>query len=159
MRSSQREAIIVLLHLLDRDLPSANRMALFAIRSKLALVNVRVAILTTLSDVSENRLCVALDARDSGVHSAQRVLGLVVIELRDGANRLPRAGRVAVLARDIQIPVGAVRPTRNLSVCAYRHAEKRNSDRCSQIEYAPRFRHDVPRLHNVDINRQQLKKG
>ena len=70
MRSSQRDAVIVLLHLLDRDLPSADGMTLFAIRSELTFVDVSVAILTTLSDVSENGLRVALDAGDSGVHSA-----------------------------------------------------------------------------------------
>ena len=31
VRSSQREAIVVLLNLLDRDLPSLNRVALFAV--------------------------------------------------------------------------------------------------------------------------------
>ena len=70
MRSSKRKAVVVLLDLLDRDLPSTHGVALFAIGSELALVDVGVAVLATLSHVRKYRLCVALDARDSGVHSA-----------------------------------------------------------------------------------------
>ncbi len=69
MRSSKRKAVVVLLDLLDRDLPSTHGVALFAIGPELTLVDIRVAILTALSDVRENGLRVALDARDSGVHS------------------------------------------------------------------------------------------
>lgn len=70
MRSRKREAVVVLLHLLNGDLPSADGMTLFAIRSELALMDVGVAVLATLSDVRKNRLCVALDARDRGMHSS-----------------------------------------------------------------------------------------
>jgi hypothetical protein len=62
MRSSQREAVIMLLNLLDRNLPASNGVALFAVGSQLAPVNIRVAILTALTDISEYRLHVALRA-------------------------------------------------------------------------------------------------
>jgi len=62
MRSGQGEAVVVLLDLLDGDLPSANRVALLAIRSQLPLVNVGMAILAALPHVGENRFHVALDA-------------------------------------------------------------------------------------------------
>ena len=62
MRTGEWEAIVVLLNLLDRHLPSPDRVALFAVRSELALVNVRMAILAALADAGEHRLDVALHA-------------------------------------------------------------------------------------------------
>lgn len=121
-------------------------------------MDVGVAILATLPDVSEHRLCVALDARNRRMHSPQWILCRVVIEFRDGANWLPCAGGVAILAGDIQVPMWAVRPTGNLSVRASQCAEKRNNDYCEQFEYALELEHDVPRLHNVDINRNKLRR-
>src|SRR5215472_9218499 len=118
-------------------------MTLFAIRSKLAFVDVGVAVLATLSDVSEHRLRVELNARNGRMHSPQWILRLVVVELRDGANWLPCARGVAILAGDIQVPMWAVRPTGNLSVRASQCAEKRNNDYCEQFEYAPRLEHDA----------------
>jgi hypothetical protein len=43
------------------------------------------------------------------MHPAQRVSGLVVIEIRDRANRLPAHAAVARLAGDAQRPVRAAR--------------------------------------------------
>ena len=48
MRTRQRESVVVLLHLLHRDLPSANRVALLTVRPQLTSVDVGVAILTVL---------------------------------------------------------------------------------------------------------------
>lgn len=110
VRPGEGESIVMLLDLLDGDLPAANCVALLAIRSQLPLVNVGMAILAALAHVREHRLHVALDARHRLVHAAQRVAGLIVIEFRNRADRLPRAGGVAVLARDIQVAMGAVGP-------------------------------------------------
>ncbi len=63
MGSGQRKTIIVLLDLLDRNLPSAHGVTLLAIRSELALVYVGMAVLTTLPHVRKDRLRVALHAR------------------------------------------------------------------------------------------------
>lgn len=62
MRPSEREAVVMLLNLLDRNLPASNGVTLFAVGSQLAPVNIRVAILTALTDVGEYRLHVALRA-------------------------------------------------------------------------------------------------
>ena len=62
VRSRQRKAIVVLLNLLHRYLPSANGVALLAVGSQLPLVNVRVTILTSLSHVAEYWFDVALNA-------------------------------------------------------------------------------------------------
>lgn len=101
VRSSQGKTIIVLLNVLNGNLPSTHRMTLLAIRSKLALVNVGVAILATLAHVRKDRLAVALRASHRCMHAAKRIPGLVVIEFRHGTNRFPRAGGVAVLTGDV----------------------------------------------------------
>jgi len=67
---SQREAVVMLLNLLNRDLPATDRMALLAVRSQLPLVNIGVTVLATLSDVSENQSDVTFSAAYRVVHAA-----------------------------------------------------------------------------------------
>jgi hypothetical protein len=47
-----------------------------------------------------------LNTLDFLVHPTQRVASLVVVKLRDGADGLPTGGSVAILARDVDRPVG-----------------------------------------------------
>jgi hypothetical protein len=101
MRADQGKTVLVLVNLLHRDLPPLYAMALFAGRSKLTLVDIGMAIGALLAYVCEYRLGVALRATDPLVHSAQRKSGLVVVELRNIADRLPSAQGVAVLAGNI----------------------------------------------------------
>src|SRR5579864_810745 len=109
VRSSQREAVVMLLNLLNGDLPSTDGVALLAVRAQLALVNVGVAVLATLSNVGENRPNVTFSAAHGLVHTAQRISGLVVIEFRNAADWLPRGRGVAVLARNAQVAVWTMR--------------------------------------------------
>lgn len=62
MRAGEGEAVVMLLHLLYGNLPSAHRVTLFAIRSKLPLVDVGMAVLAALSHTREYRLYVTLCA-------------------------------------------------------------------------------------------------
>ena len=62
MRPSEREAVVMLQNLLDRNLPASNRVTLFAVGSQLAPMDIGVAILTALTDVGEYRPHVALRA-------------------------------------------------------------------------------------------------
>ena len=87
----ERKPVHVLVDLLDRNVPTFHRVALFAVRAHLRLVNVRMALAALCSDIREHRLGVALRARNPFVHSAQRIFCGVVIELWNGANRLPSA--------------------------------------------------------------------
>jgi hypothetical protein len=48
--TGQREAIVVLLNVFNRDGPSADGMTLLAIRTQLPLVNISVAVLASLTD-------------------------------------------------------------------------------------------------------------
>jgi len=126
--TGQRETIVVLLHIFNRDAPSADGVALLAIRAQLTLVNIGVAVLAALTDVGENHLYVTLDASDATVHTAQRIARLVVVELGNCSNRLPAIRGVAVLARDGQIAVWTTRAFGGLRTSASRERGKREHD-------------------------------
>ncbi len=85
-------------------------MALFAIRAKLALVNVGVAVGTFRSRIRKYRAGMTLHARDLGVHAKQWIFCLAVIELRNTTDRLPGGERVAVVTREVQRAVRTSRP-------------------------------------------------
>ncbi len=142
--AGQGKAVVVLLHLLNRDCPAANRMALIAIRAQLPLMNVGVAVLAAQAHVCEYRFYVTLDAGHGLVHAAQRIPCLVVIEFGNGADRLPGTGRVAVLARNIQIAVRTVGFCVALRLWPPRVPGKRQQHECHQIEHAPRRQHVCP---------------
>ena len=98
--AEKREAILVILNLLNGIVPTKNGVTLRAIRAHLALVNIGVAILTILPHIREYRFYVALYALHSLVHAAQRIVRFVVIEFGDRANGAPARSGVAVLARN-----------------------------------------------------------
>jgi len=133
----QRKAIVVLLHLLDGNRPAAHSMALFTIRPQLAFVNVSMAILAALSYIRENQFHVALRAGDRLVHAAQRIAGVIVIEFRNGANRPPRIGRVAILAWSVQVAVRTMRTSRLLRHAAHTCQQQYRG----QVEHAPQRPH------------------
>ena len=112
-------------------------MALLAIRPQLPLVDVGVAVLASLPDAGEDRLDVALDAGHRTVHAAQRIPRLIMIELRNRADRPPSAGRVAVLTRNVEIAVRTMRAPRSPSLCASRNSGKRQQHHRDQMEYPP----------------------
>jgi len=98
VRTDQWETILVVANLLQRNLPALHRVAALAVRSKLAAMNIRVAIRTIATHLFEDQAHVAFCAGDFGVHAAQRVARVIVIELRIGADRLPTRVGVAFLA-------------------------------------------------------------
>jgi hypothetical protein len=57
--TQQREAILVIFHCLDGNVPALNRVALCAVRAHFPLVDVVMTILTILADVGEHGLDVA----------------------------------------------------------------------------------------------------
>src|SRR5581483_9005694 len=97
MGSDQREAVLMVLYILNGDVPALHRMALFAARSHLAAVDVSMTVSALVSYVAEHRLGVALRTGNTLVHAAQRVTGLIVIELGNGANRFPTDRRMTIL--------------------------------------------------------------
>ena len=115
--TSQGEAIVVLFHVFDRDLPSPYRVTLLAIRAQLPLVNIGVAVLAALADIGKDRFDVALRTSHRRVHPAQWIARLIVIELWNRPDGFPGVGGMTVLTRNIEIAVRAVR-TRHLCLSA-----------------------------------------
>jgi hypothetical protein len=126
----KRKAVLVILDLLRRNPPAKNAVALCTVRAHLPAVDVRVAILAVFPGVRKHRFDMALRALHFFVHSAKRIFRLVVIELRDWANRAPSSGRVAILTRYGQSAMRAARAFL-LRVCV------RGRGRVRQGENAP----------------------
>ena len=99
----------MLLNLPNGDLPATDRVALLAVRSQLALVNVGMTILTTLSNVGENQPNVTFSAAHGLVHAAQGIFGQIVIEFGNSADGFPCGRCVTVLARNAQVTVWTMR--------------------------------------------------
>jgi len=109
VRAQEWKAVLVILDLLDGNLPAQHGMALRAIRAEFPPVNVRVAIGAIFADISEDGLDVTFVAFHFFVHAAKGIFGAVVVEFRNSANGPPRCGRVAIFARDGQRPMRALR--------------------------------------------------
>ena len=107
VRPHQRKAVEVLLDVLHRNPPPFHCVAVFATRSKLAAVNVSVAVRAFRARVAEHQIGVTLAASYPLVHAAQGKLGLVVIEFWNAAYWFPRRKGMAVLAGEVQIPMRA----------------------------------------------------
>jgi hypothetical protein len=147
VRAQQREAVLVLLNLLHRDLPSLDGVALFAVRAELPLVNISMAIGALVAHVGEHRFGVALGAGHALVHAAQGKARLVVIEFGCAPDRLPPALRVTVLAGNVQRPMGAAAHTAGPSLAAaHRHGQREPHD-CLQQE----CRKQVPHPHKIRL--------
>lgn len=89
--ADQREAIQMLVDLLDRNMPPLYGMALLAIGAHLAFVDIGMAIGALRAYVGKDRFGVALGTSHSLVHAPQRILGGVVVKLRHRADGLPTA--------------------------------------------------------------------
>lgn len=137
VRSSEGEAVAVLLDLLNRNLPSPDRVAGLAIGSQLPLVNVGMAVLAALSNVAEHRFYVALSAGDGLVHAAQRVARPVVVEFWNGSNRRPPAGCMAILTRNSEVPVRTASSARYLRLPRTWVRGKREQRHCNDLEHGP----------------------
>ena len=99
--AEQGETVLVLLDLLQVDIPALDRVTLLAACAKLTAMNVCVAIGAARTDIRKHRLCVALGTRNFLMHSPQRILGLVMFEFGKRAYGLPAGGCMAILTRNV----------------------------------------------------------
>lgn len=143
--ANKGKAVFVVLNVLHRDVPAADRMALLAARSHLAPVDVRMAVGALSANIRKHRLAVALGARDVFVQATQRIRRLVVIEFRDSADRLPSQRSMAVLTRKVQISVRTPRLRRHIGAracpnCRQQRQRQRDTRQksCPQVLPQPR---------------------
>lgn len=101
---------------LEGDVPPLHGMTLFT-GPHPAPMDVGMAVAATGSRVREHWFRVALRACHVLVHSAQGEVGLVVIEFRNRADRLPSHRGMAVLAGDIKVAVRTTRDGLGPSLC------------------------------------------
>ena len=109
MRADERETVLVFINVVDRDLPPIGVVTEFALGSILAAMEVCVAVLALVGRVGKFQIRVAVAASHRGVPSAEREAGLRVIEPDLAGNNLPVHGGVTGVARDVELPVRALR--------------------------------------------------
>jgi hypothetical protein len=102
MSAQERKAVLVIAHLLHGDIPTLHGMALRAVRTHLAAVDVGVAIGAVLAHVGEYGFYVALRALHFFMQAAEGVFRFVVIEFRDRADGPPARRGVTIFARNVQ---------------------------------------------------------
>ena len=86
-----------------------------------------------------------LGAGDGRVHAAQRIARLIMVELRNSANRFPAIRGVTILAGNGQAAVRTMRAFRDLRTrSSPEYGERENHDEnCFQFRYDPSA-HDLP---------------
>src|SRR4030081_423082 len=70
VRPNQRKAVLMLLYVLDGNLPALHRVARFALRPHLPTMDVGMAFSAFVSHVGKYKFYVALCACDPGMHPA-----------------------------------------------------------------------------------------
>jgi hypothetical protein len=103
VRTDQRKSILVLVDVVDRDLPAVRVMAEFALCPVFAPMQIRMAVLTFMRHVGEHEIGVTVDALYFCVTAAKRKPGLRVLELQLFAQWFPAARGMAVLARNFEL--------------------------------------------------------
>jgi len=102
----QGKPVVVVLNRGDLDVPALHRVALLAVGSELAPVEIRMAFRALGRCFRKDQIHVAAGAGNTLVHTTQRKTGLrIVIEFHHFANRSPRSRGVTALARQAKVPV------------------------------------------------------
>lgn len=101
MSADQRKAVLVLIDVVNRNLPAIWVVAEFTLRSIFATMKICVAILAFVWDVAEIKIRVTIHALHYRVASAQRKSGLRMCEFRFGPDWLPALRGMTLLTRNL----------------------------------------------------------
>ncbi len=102
VRPDQREAVLMLIDVVDRDLPSGVAMTEIALGGVLSAMDIRVAVLALIADFREHEVAVAILATNALVHPPEGETGLAMFELQNVTKRLPPLRGMAILAGYLQ---------------------------------------------------------
>lgn len=102
MRTDQWETVLMLVEVVNRNLPAIDTMAEIALGAVFSAMQVGMTILALPADIGEHGIDMAFLAEHLRVHAAQGIRRLVVIELGILADGHPRRRRMAILARRFQ---------------------------------------------------------
>ena len=108
VRADQRKTILVLVDVMNRDLPAICVVAQFALGAVLAPMQIRMAILAFVWGIGEFQICVAVAAGHHGVASSQGKARLGMVELDLVRDYLPSLRGVAGNAGQIKRAVGTL---------------------------------------------------
>ncbi len=100
--AEQREAVVMLLHRLTRDVPALDGVTGLAVGAHLAAVNIRMTVRAFRSHVGEHKLDVTRTAVHLLMHAAQRKTRAVVIKFGNIADGLPTGVCMAIFARHLE---------------------------------------------------------
>jgi hypothetical protein len=109
MRTDQRKPILMLIDVVNGNLPTVGVVAEFTLRAILAAMQIRVAVLALYWGIAEIKILVAIDALHIRMPATQRKFSLRMVEFGFGAQRLPALRGVTLLARYFELV--AVRAT------------------------------------------------
>jgi len=103
MSADERKSILMLIDVVNGDLPTIGIVAEFTLRAVLAAMEIRVAVLTLHRGVAEIKVLMTVAALHFRVPAAQRKFSSRMVEFEFGAQRLPALRGVTLLARDLEL--------------------------------------------------------
>ena len=103
VRTDQGKAILVLVDVVNGNLPAVCVVAKCALSAVFAPMQIRMAILALHWRAAENESLMAIPALHFCVSSAQREFGAGMVELEPGAQRLPAPGGMTLLALNFEL--------------------------------------------------------
>jgi len=109
VRADQGKAILMLIDVMNRDLPPIGVMAELTFGSVLASMKVGVAVLTLVGRIGKFEIGMAVTACHSGVAPTKGKASLPVIKLDLSLNYLPIRGCVAGNTRHVEFAVRTLR--------------------------------------------------
>lgn len=138
MSAEERETILMVLNVLDRDTPALDRVTFLAASSKLPAMKVCMAIGALRSHTRENWIRVAGLAVEFCVCAAKRKSGFLVAEVRKTPYGLPASFRVTAFTTKLQISVRtAGRPTLGCLSTNRRHKNSKQDDKKADLPKYP----------------------
>lgn len=105
MRPDEREAVLMLIDVVDRHLPSGVAVAQITLGSIFSPMDIRVAVLTLISDFGEHQVGMTILTTNALVHPTQSEASLAMIELKNATKRFPTLRSMAILAGCLQYTV------------------------------------------------------
>lgn len=105
VRANQWETILMLVDVVDRDLPPIAVVAQLALRTILSSMQIGVTILALVRRICEVQVCMAIAACHGCMPAAQWKAGVRMVEVDLAWNYRPRLRRVTHVARHRQLAV------------------------------------------------------
>jgi len=107
MGADQRESILMLIDIVNGNLPAVGVVAEFTLRAILTAMQIGVAVLALYRGIAEIKILVTVDTLHFRVPAMQRKFSFRMVEFEFGAQRLPLLNGVTLLAGNLEL--GAVR--------------------------------------------------